>query len=72
MQDRIDNLGRKAATPRGPPRGTARLPPAGSDNFFVVQASSTNNDAGLRLSSLPWAPGQPLRPPWHSSPTGVL
>lgn len=72
MQDRIDNLVRKAATSGSLHGGTDRLLLAGSDNFFVLQASSTNKDAGLLLSSLQWAPGQPLRLHWQNNLTGLF
>ena len=72
MQNRIDNLVRKAATSSSLSGGTDRLLLAGSDNFFVLQASSTNKDAGLLLSSLQWTPGQPLRLHWQNNLTGLF
>ena len=72
MQNRIDNLVRKAATSNRLTGRNDRLLLAGSDNFFVLQASSTNKDAGLLLSSLQWTPGQPLRLHWQSKLTGLF
>jgi hypothetical protein len=72
MQNRMDNIVKKAATTNNLSGGTDRLLLAGPDNFFVLQASSTNKDAGLLLSSLQWIPGQPLRLHWQSNLTGLF
>ncbi|HEU4552229.1 MAG TPA: PA2928 family protein [Chitinophaga sp.] len=73
MQNRIDDLVRKAGRITPNRRGnTDRLLQTAPDNFFILQASNTNKDAGLRLSLVQWAPGQPLRIHWQNNLTGLF
>jgi len=68
-QYRVTDLERKAArlVPYHLPGATDRPLQVAPGTFFILHASSTNKDAALVVSSVEWAPGQPLRQRWQTT-----
>jgi hypothetical protein len=71
---RIDDLVRKSEkiTPHHMPGKTDQLLQPDPDQFFILQASSTNKDATLVLSQLEWKPGQDVKEKWQAPVTGMF